>query len=359
MALHVLDPRLRPIPVERWPDLDRAAWQAALQPGDPFSPGGLAAHWRPTTRGLVARCYGLWLAFLEERGELGSGAGPGERLSRTAIKDYVESMQSHLRAATVTICIDSLVRAISVMTPNADITWLRRLLQHLKRQTRDCKSKINRIRPTRDLYHLGLKLMAEAEAEPSLRPCRAAVQYRDGLMIAFLAARPLRISTFAALKLERHLAIRGDRYWLDIPGDIMKSGKPLEVPLPADLTPYLERYLAVYRPLLLGGDAGDNIWISQFGAPLSRFGISGQIRFHTREEFGESITPQLFRDCAATSIAVQDPDHVHVAAILLGHKTLSTTQRYYNQARLLDASRRYHAQIRKLRGPLRQGGRHP
>ena len=347
----------RPIPVGGWPDLDRAAWQAALQPGDPFSCGGLAANCRSATRDLVAQGYGYWLAFLKESGEFDTDVGPAKRLNLGIIRTYMESMQSHLRTATVTIRINSLVRAISVMTPNADITWLRRLLQHLKRQTRDCKSKINRIRPSRELYHLGLKLMAQAEADPSLRPCWAAVQYRDGLMIAVLAARPLRMSTFVSLELERHLAKRGACYWLDIPGGIMKTGQPLEVPLPGDLTHYVGRYIEIYRPVLLDDHATDHVWISQFGAPLSREAAGQRIRDHTREEFGKSITPQLFRDCAATSIAVQDPEHIHVAAVLLGHRTLSTTQRYYNQAQLLDASRHYHAQIRQLRGPLRKGVR--
>ena len=348
----------QPIPVANWPNLDRAAWKAAFQPDDPFSPGGLAAHWRPATRGLVVQCYGYWLAFLKERGELDISLSPAERLDRTVMKDFVVAMQSRLRTATVTIRVDSLVRALSVMAPDADISWLRRILQHLKRQTRDRKVKLDRIRPSKDLYQLGLRLMNGVEVDLSLRPCCAAAQYRDGLMIAVLAARPLRMSTLVSLELGQHLAKRGACYWLDIPGDIMKTSQPLEVPLPADLTSYVERYVTIFRPILLGKHEGDHVWISQFGAPLSREGAGERIRFRTREAFGKAITPQLFRDCAATSIAVQDPDHVHIAAILLGHKTLSTTQRYYNQARLLDASRHFHAQIRRLRGPLRKEMQH-
>ncbi len=142
-------------------------------------------------------------------------------------------------------------------------------------------------------------------------------------------------------------------------GSADKTGEPIEVPLPIELSTYLERYITVYRPLLLGQRSTERLWISQDGLPYQRASISDRIRWRTKQEFGVSITPQLFRDCAATSIAVQDPDHVHVAAVLLGHKTLQTTERYYNQARLLDAGRHYHAQICRLRGPLRQSYTRP
>ncbi len=51
------------------------------------------------------------------------------------------------------------------------------------------------------------------------------------------------------------------------------------------------------------------------------------------------INPHLFRDCAATSIAIDDPVHVGIAARVLGHRTGSTTERFYNQARSIEASR--------------------
>ena len=61
----------------------------------------------------------------------------------------------------------------------------------------------------------------------------------------------------------------------------------------------------------------------------------------TRAAFGHPINPHLFRDCAATSIAIDNPDHVRIAARLLGHRSLATTDRYYNQAGAVDAVRRH------------------
>jgi integrase/recombinase XerD len=68
-------------------------------------------------------------------------------------------------------------------------------------------------------------------------------------------------------------------------------------------------------------------------------GIYDRIVARTREGLGQPINPHLFRDCAVTSVAIDDPAHIGIASRLLGHRTRSTTERYYNQARGLEASR--------------------
>ena len=58
---------------------------------------------------------------------------------------------------------------------------------------------------------------------------------------------------------------------------------------------------------------------------------------------------RVFRDSATTSIAVDDPKHIGIAARLLGHRNASTTEKYYNQARSLEASRRMQGSLLSLR----------
>jgi hypothetical protein len=41
-----------------------------------------------------------------------------------------------------------------------------------------------------------------------------------------------------------------------------------------------------------------------------------------------------------TSVAIDDPKHIGISLRLLDHRNGSTTERYYNQARSLEASRR-------------------
>jgi integrase len=77
--------------------------------------------------------------------------------------------------------------------------------------------------------------------------------------------------------------------------------------------------------------------------------IAHHIKRHTRAAFGKAVNPHLFRDCAATSIAIVDPVHVRIIAAILGHSTMDTSERYYNQARGLEAGRRYQDTVAGLR----------
>ena len=92
-----------------------------------------------------------------------------------------------------------------------------------------------------------------------------------------------------------------------------------------------------------------DLWISAHGAGMTEIGIYFRISQLTRARFGHVINPHLFRDCAATSIAVEDPEHVHIVQAILGHGGNQSGERYYIHAQTLEASRRYQQQILKLR----------
>jgi hypothetical protein len=75
------DPRRRCLKLPRWPNADRSAWKAAVAEGGLLDGGGLAAHWRDTTRKTVQDAYGRWLTFLDLNGRLDPAASPADRLS--------------------------------------------------------------------------------------------------------------------------------------------------------------------------------------------------------------------------------------------------------------------------------------
>jgi integrase len=186
--------------------------------------------------------------------------------------------------------------------------------------------------------------MARAENETTtLRRFKA---YRDGLMIGLLASRPLRLQNLTGLILDETLIKRGEAWWIQIPASETKTKVSIEMPWPDKLVPNLETYLAEHRAgvaALCGSRAGttsDALWLSMYGPPMTNNGIYDRVVARTREGLAQPINPHLFRDCAATSVAIDDPAHVGIASRLLGHRTASTTERYYNQARSLEASRR-------------------
>jgi hypothetical protein len=60
-------------------------------------------------------------------------------------------------------------------------------------------------------------------------------RYRDGLMIACLAVRPLRLANFIGLGLGGHLQRRGTGWWLEIPAAEAKTQTRIAPPFPAPL----------------------------------------------------------------------------------------------------------------------------
>ena len=176
-------------------------------------------------------------------------------------------------------------------------------------------------------------------------------------MIALLAARPLRIRNFAGLRLEYHLHSVPPGYLIDIPGIECKTGQPIETFVPDELCPWLEEFLEIHRPILLGRQTSDYLWINAAGEPYRPGSLSQRIAKLTRGLFGVSISPHLFRDCAATSIATDDPEHVMIIASILGHTTLRTAENHYNHARCLEAGRRFQKSIKDRRHHARPIGR--
>ena len=209
--------------------------------------------------------------------------------------------------------------------------------------------------------------MVEADGRADHSLFYRASRYRDGLMIALLAARPFRRRNFASIEIGRHLIKRGDGYWLHFDGSETKTGAPIDAPFPPALVPYLERYLSYYRPFLARRsgrwhqararlrEPGMALWVSTYRSAMSGQAIYYRITNLSKARFGRAINPHLFRDSAATSIATEDPAHVYITRSILGHSTLATSERHYNHAKSLEATRRYQERILALRRQSRDG----
>jgi site-specific recombinase XerD len=167
------------------------------------------------------------------------------------------------------------------------------------------------------------------------------------LLIAFLALVPMRRKNLAGLRLGHNFLLSNGTWILDLDATETKTHGAYEVLLPDVLRQPLEVYLKHYRPLLLARrgrwhePADDALWVSGHGSPMTEMALYDRVRLHTKEAFGQAMNPHLFRDAAATTLAVEDPTHVRVAAPLLGHRQLDTTERFYMQATSFEAHRRY------------------
>jgi integrase len=328
----------RGLSLDAWPALDQSAWTGAIADGDIFDGQGPAAHWATTTRNAAIAAYGRWLGFIAASEPLVLAAHPVDRLTVERLAHYLSHLAETAGTGGQYMFFAKLRDAVRVMFPGRVPQHLSRLVAWLEREYQP-RSKAARIVTTTRLTALGTKLMEGAtgvEAEIA-----AAVRYRDGLMIAVLALRPLRLRTFSLIRVGTHLRQVGEEWRMVFEDPELKSGRAFEITVPQALAPSLMHYLQEVRPKFTGADRHDGLWASTKGRPLTSNAIARIITERTGEALGQRVTPHLFRHCAATTIAVLQPGQIGVARDLLGHSSLATTNAYYNKARSIDVSRFY------------------
>jgi integrase len=330
-----------------WPEPDQTLWQAALLPRVIFEDGGARAGYSHFSNREVVRGYGRWLSWLERQGLLDLGQSSARRITPPRVRAYLTDLEKDNATQTLLNRLQQLRAAAQVMDPHQDWSWINTIASTIRARHRPARSKLQRLFHLRTLFDLGLHLIETADITNAVSRraiVHRAIQYRDGLIIGLLAARQLRLGNLAGLVLDHTLVRHGTQWWIQIPAAGTKNRQPIEEPWPEQLTAALETYLACHRnvflaPLRTSQSRESALWLSFLGTRMTRAGIYGVVVARTREGLGRAVNPHLFRDCAVTSLAIEDPDHIGIAARLLGHSTVSTTERYYNQARGVEASR--------------------
>ena len=298
--------------------------------------------------------YSLWLGCLARNGRLTIDATPAERLTAENIELFQSELEARVASCTGESRLGDLEEAVRVMQPSGDLSLAKRALSIATRKAEPSRRKRQQMLPARQLFEAGIARMQRAERKQHCKRDIPAGRYRDGLMIAFLASRAMtRLANLAAMRIGEHIERRSDGYEVrfsghevknkDFSGHEVKNKDTMDFALPAALTPFIDRYLAVHRETRLRGRQSDAFWVSTYRGPLQERTISWRIRRATLEEVGISISPHRFRDCTATSVAEDDPAHVRIIPRLLGHRDERTATRHYNNAGSLSASRRIHA----------------
>jgi site-specific recombinase XerD len=328
------------LPLEEWPQADQQAWETAIQTGDILNGHGPASHWRPTTRRTNIEHYGRWLGYLARTETPLEGAKPEDRVTREAVSGYLASLQARLAPRSVTSDMVGLKVMMKAMAPNSNWRWLEDICNYLNRTSLPSKDKRLRMKPTGDIVELALSGLDRLGATALTRRIDR-VAYRDHLMLALLALRPLRLGNFAGLQIGRHLVQVAGRWQIDIPGTETKTRQPLLFDVPRALHPYLEIYINRVRQTFIVKATGpsDYLWLGFEGGRLTYHSVYQRIVFLTEKLFGHPINPHLLRDCAATTLSTRSVDDALSAAPLLGHRSFATTERYYIRANQLEASR--------------------
>lgn len=216
-----------------------------------------------------------------------------------------------------------------------DWAWFRELVQFLE---------LDAVRRPREtgyssvaLFRIGADLMVGAR---TVRP-HGRLAYRDGLMIAFLAVRPLRRRNLAMLEIGRQFLRLRNGYAVVLGSSETKNGNPVEFRIPSYLESAFDCYLAKIRPAIPGSAQHTALWAGQYGAPMAPGAIYAVIRKRTKAGLGRAVGPHAFRAAAATTVAERAPERIQQVPAILGNRSHAASENHYNYATTYDASLRY------------------
>ncbi|MBV1800704.1 site-specific integrase [Siccirubricoccus sp. G192] len=246
--------------------------------------------------------------------------------------------------------LQELYEAMLALAPDKDWRWILRVVTK-GRSHHASRKKRAEIPEAVELLELGLALMASADLETT--PRKAAMRYRDGLIIAFLTLFPLRRADLAALQLGQNVSQETGKW--RVRGTHSKTDQLFDLLWPEILVPMLETYLSVHRPVLKqqrkrwAQPIGNALWVSSDGSSLGPERLYVCVANYTAAVFGDRIGPHRFRHSAATSVAVNAPEHVAIIRVILGHAGHAIGGRYYNLAKTSQAARRFQQIMARLR----------
>jgi site-specific recombinase XerD len=332
----------RALPLENWPESDRIAWQAATHNSGVLDASGPASHLAPVTRDDHTRRYGRFLGFIAHQGHLVIDGLPATNVTRENMSAYIAHLKDHVGSITVHGCVLKALKTAEWIAPERDWNWLRDIARQLAQERRP-RDKRSSIVESARLYALGQSLMTQADQIRTRSPFKATTAYRDGLMVALLALCPLRLKNFAALALNTSIRPTGDGWVIAISHEDSKTRRPIEMLLPDILKSALARYLADYRTGFPGANNTDALWLSRSGGALAYNSVEAIIRRRTTMAFGHAVSPHLFRDCAATTVATHHGARMGVVIALLGHRDRRTIDKHYNHAAMATAVSNYQA----------------
>ena len=334
-----------------WPPQDQAMWNCLFAKGSPLDERGALSHLRPTGAAPLKQAYRQWVHWLQCSDPAALEREPEERATITRLRQWCEA-RPDLRPMTRLFYIEGVLKVLCAFAPDADWSAQRRLVKQLKRLTGhgDRSRKAGRVLSSGVLLQAGIKhASTHAKAKPT--PLEAAMQFQMGTIVAMLALMPLRCVTFRRLELGTSVHVDGKNVEITVPGDMMKTGHPWDAKVPDAVLPLLLRYLEEYRPWLMQRHRKRHnfLWVTNKGDPFKTGYFGVRVALATTEATGVRVSPHLFRDAAATTLARMSPQSARLIKPVLAHSCTETAEDHYIHAGSIEAGRNHAALIRNLR----------
>ncbi len=353
------DQPVRSLPIDEWAKADRTAWQAACRPGVRLKGGGAASHLRPVTQHMLCQRLGLFLDFVARSNKLDQEAEAGGHVTPDLVEPFVEELKKRVRSVTVYSSIQKLRRITQLISPKRDLGWLIEIERELFSDMRP-KSKWDRIVLAEIIIEAGLTLMNEAETARKMPKLTRARLFRNGLMIALLAHYPIRVKNYAALSIGRSLVKIDKVWWIILKPIETKEKKADERPIEDYLGDLIDKYIAMYRPILARGKEQDSaLWLAMDGKPMAECYVREVITETTRATLCVPINPHMFRATGVTTAAIYAGDKPHLGSAILHHSHSVVAQENYNRASSISASKAYGSLTRQFRQVPRKPNERP
>ncbi|TNE38615.1 MAG: hypothetical protein EP345_17050 [Sphingomonadales bacterium] len=294
----------------------------------------------------------MLVGWLDRNGQLDPLAHPCDRVTRDLIRAFITEYGVGRAETTVASAVRGMVYVLRACAPPDGVGWLTKLAHSLTNTAKPSRPKLPRMVRVSDLVLLSDRLMDIGLEKLGQGHRSGAPIYRDGLIIGLLIHRPMRRRNLTDLRIGHNLFIDDFGIRITIPREETKKGVPFEGRVPERLEPAVFIYLDRVRPVLMKNGVNDNgwLWIGRQGRRMPADDISIRVTKTTREHFGRDLSPHLFRDCAATEVALERPELIGMTKHLLGYMSSASSQKSYNQATSLTAFSRHAEVIRKLRG---------
>lgn len=330
----------RILPRHLWPIADQHVFADLLADGGLLDDRGPLAQWRAPSRRLMEQQYGRWLDWLQKAEPDAIGLHPIERATPPRLRAWLASMDD-LAPATRLGYADAVVRVCRLTDPARDWHPQHVILAQLRRASRQYNSprKSGRVLSSNRLFEAGERLIRENFEHCVNRD--QAVRLRDGAIICLLAFMPMRRRALSELRLGTSLLVTELEMIIHLDGGMTKNGQHWEATVPDRLRTILSVYIKKGRRLLSDRSTIDTdaLWLGRNGLPLGVNQFTRAISKRTKELLGVAISPHLFRDAAATTLARTDAASARLIKPILGHSSERIAEQHYIRADTIEAGR--------------------
>ncbi len=335
--------------VAQWPAPIRKRWLEATTEGDVLFDGGAASHWRAKTRHTNAQAFGQFIRFMQEHSLLESEDLCPDCLKEPALRHFVDQLRNRVAPASALSLLRRTSAVLRLLYPELDRSLLKLAITRLD-HTAKANGKALSVLPSPDeLLLVGLDLMGSWQDRAVHDRRINAADYRNGLIIAFLALRPIRLGNLAQMQIGRHIDLATQPVRVAFEDFEVKGRKMLAFDWPKELEEQLGFYLSDIRPMLVHHPRVLRaMWPSLHNRPMNESGIYTAIAKATRSRLGYKVTPHIFRDSAATFISELVPERAHLAAGVLQHASFKTTRAHYIRGQQHNAVCRYRDLIDRI-----------